>query len=47
VITKLSGKWKVSQNQPTANREGVIQGLQKNGDSNAVNMAAMIRDTTQ
>jgi transcriptional regulator len=47
VITNLSGKWKVSQNQPVANREGVMQGLQKNGDSNAVNMAAMIRDTTQ
>jgi len=26
-ITHLEGKWKVSQNQPAQNREGVIQGL--------------------
>lgn len=45
VITKLSGKWKVSQNQPIANREGVIQNLQKNGESNAIEMAALMQKT--
>lgn len=27
-ITRLAGKWKVSQNQPDANRAGVVAGLQ-------------------
>lgn len=27
-ITRLEGKWKLSQNQPPANREGVIAGMQ-------------------
>jgi transcriptional regulator len=26
-ITALTGKWKISQNHPTANREGVVKGL--------------------
>jgi transcriptional regulator len=26
-ITRLQGKWKVSQNQPAQNRDGVIQGM--------------------
>jgi transcriptional regulator len=43
VITKLSGKWKVSQNQPAANREGVIQGLQELGTADALRMAAIVR----
>jgi transcriptional regulator len=30
-ITRLEGKWKVSQNQPPQNRAGVVQGLKKNG----------------
>lgn len=42
-ITKLSGKWKVSQNQPAANREGVIQGLQGNGSDHAIDMAALVK----
>ena len=32
-ITRLSGKWKVSQNQPAANQLGVIQGLQNSSQS--------------
>jgi transcriptional regulator len=27
VLTSLTGKWKVTQNRPTADREGVIRGL--------------------
>lgn len=30
-ITRLEGKWKVSQNQPPRNRAGVVQGLRENG----------------
>ncbi|MDH4233890.1 MAG: FMN-binding negative transcriptional regulator [Gallionella sp.] len=42
VITRLSGKWKVSQNQPEQNRAGVIEGLQSCGHSNAAAMAALV-----
>lgn len=38
-ITKLIGKWKVSQNQPQANRVGVERGLRTEGDERAVAMA--------
>lgn len=31
VVTRLSGKWKVSQNQPAQNRAGVIDGLRTDG----------------
>jgi transcriptional regulator len=43
VITRLSGKWKASQNQPAENREGVIQGLRKSDLPDAAGMANMIR----
>ena len=42
VITRLLGKWKVSQNQPVQNREGVIQGLRKGKPPDAAEMADMI-----
>jgi transcriptional regulator len=35
-VTQLIGKWKVSQNQPEANRKGVEQGLRQLGDSAAM-----------
>jgi transcriptional regulator len=31
-ITRIEGKWKVSQNRPAADREGVIAGLRGEGD---------------
>src|SRR6185369_13336624 len=31
-LTALQGKWKVSQNRPAADREGVIAGLVARGD---------------
>lgn len=40
-ITRLEGKWKVSQNQPEQNREGVIQGLRAMGGS-ACPMASLV-----
>ena len=42
VITRLLGKWKVSQNQPAQNREGVIQGLRESKLPDASEMANMI-----
>ncbi len=32
-VTALQGKWKLSQNQPTANQEGVIAGLRERGET--------------
>jgi transcriptional regulator len=41
-ITRLQGKWKVSQNQPTHNRASVIAGLAGEGDTSAHAMAALV-----
>lgn len=42
VITKLLGKWKVSQNQPPHNQAGVIAGLRGSGREHAEAMAALV-----
>lgn len=42
VITRLHGKWKVSQNQPERNRAGVISGLESIGTQKALEMAELI-----
>jgi transcriptional regulator len=42
VVTRLAGKWKVSQNQPDANQAGVISGLRAEGGAEALTMAALI-----
>jgi transcriptional regulator len=42
VITRLSGKWKVSQNQPPQNQASVIQGLNSNEQIDAKAMAALV-----
>ena len=42
VITRLQGKWKVSQNQPPQNRAGVIRGLEESGSPEGLAMAALI-----
>lgn len=44
VITKLSGKWKMSQNQPAQNRAGVIQGLRERAIPDAEEIAALIEE---
>ena len=41
VITRLVGKWKISQNQPAENQASVVRGLRASG---AVDMAAMIEN---
>ncbi|MEI2741919.1 MAG: FMN-binding negative transcriptional regulator [Candidatus Competibacter sp.] len=42
VITRLSGKWKTSQNQPPQNQSGVIHGLRVSGSPDAQEMATLI-----
>lgn len=42
-ITRLEGKWKASQNQPTHNRQGVIDGLLGRGEPAACAMAALMK----
>jgi transcriptional regulator len=41
-ITSLDGKWKVSQNRPQADRQGVIENLQGAGDADSREIAAML-----
>ncbi|OGS75407.1 MAG: transcriptional regulator [Gallionellales bacterium GWA2_55_18] len=47
VITRLSGKWKASQNQPAQNRAGVIEGLGGCGCRDAAAMAALVEAATK
>jgi transcriptional regulator len=47
VITRLSGKWKVSQNQPAQNRAGVIEGLKNCMYRDAASMAALVEAGTK
>jgi transcriptional regulator len=47
LITKLTGKWKVSQNQPVVNQAGVIQGLELLGTSEATKVAALVENASQ
>jgi len=41
-ISRLVGKWKVSQNQPAENRTGVEQGLREQGGDVALAMASAV-----
>lgn len=45
VINELKGKWKVSQNQPPANRAGVVAGLRQQGTAEGLRMAELIAAT--
>ncbi len=45
-ITRLVGKWKVSQNQPLQNRTGVIDGLVSGARPDAAAMAALVAKKT-
>ena len=42
VISRLEGKWKVSQNQPLENRSGIIEGLRRRGDVGDAEMSKLI-----
>jgi transcriptional regulator len=39
-VRELSGKWKLSQNRPSADRDGVVQGLKDQGDEASRALAA-------
>ena len=41
-ILSLTGKWKVSQNRPLADQQGVVQGLQDASDADSHEIAAML-----
>ncbi len=43
-ITRLSGKWKVSQNHPAKNRAGVVDGLRARGGAECLEMATLVED---
>ena len=41
-IVDLTGKWKISQNHPAANREGVVKGLSGAADADGREIAALL-----
>ncbi len=44
-ITRIEGKWKVSQNQPAENRAGAAEALEGLGDEERAAVAGLIRST--
>jgi transcriptional regulator len=44
-ITRVVGKWKVSQNRSTSDRAGVVEGLEREAVPSTKTMAALIRET--
>lgn len=44
-IARLSGKWKVSQNRSARDRQGVVEGLTREGTPAAMAMAELVRRT--
>jgi transcriptional regulator len=42
LITRIEGKWKVSQNRPEADRNGVVEGLRQCGDQDSAVMAELV-----
>ena len=46
-VTRLVGKWKVSQNRATGDRAGVIAGLNSERGIHATDMANLIKETLQ
>ncbi len=47
VVSRLKGKWKVSQNQPAVNRAGVVDALRQRGDAYAAEMAHLIEEASR
>lgn len=43
-VTRLVGKWKVSQNRPAADRDGAVEGLSREGTESAAAIARLVRD---
>jgi len=47
VIQRLSGKWKVSQNQPARNRAGVVRGLRETGSEGSAEIAELVAEAAR
>lgn len=43
-LSRLEGKWKMSQNQPAANQAGVVGGLTALGSEEALTVAQLVRE---
>ena len=43
-ISRIEGKWKVSQNRPEADRRGVVEGLRLEGDAASTAMAELVEE---
>mgnify|MGYP002084326225 FL=1 len=43
-ITKLAGKWKVSQNRPALDRAGVVEALSETASADSLAIAQMIKE---
>lgn len=46
-LTKLIGKWKVSQNRPATDRDGVMKGLNERDDADSLAIARWVKDKLQ
>jgi transcriptional regulator len=46
-LTKLIGKWKVSQNRPATDRDGVVKGLHERDDADSLAIARWVKDKLQ
>lgn len=42
-VLSIAGKWKVSQNQPEINKQGVVAGLSNEKTTNALSMADLVK----
>ena len=45
-LTSITGKWKLSQNQPATNRAGVVDGLRRRGTADATQIADLVAGGT-
>jgi transcriptional regulator len=43
-IARIEGKWKVSQNRPAADRQGVVEGLRSADDAASLEMADLVEE---
>jgi transcriptional regulator len=46
-LTRLIGKWKVSQNRPAADRDGVVRGLSESADADSVALARWVKEKSK
>ena len=46
-LTRLIGKWKVSQNRPDMDRKGVVEGLNERGDEDSSDIARWVKEKLQ